>query len=166
MYIFGGYRGTWQPAVFKCSEKQSGHNQIPGYILAPTSPTRTYAYVYTTNSSTRRRVISWRHARPHQVRWRPRCRQTHLHFRDRLWCLRPLFLSFPLLLPLEVVASLTATLPPGLLLLLPWRIRCGSLGSPVKYLASRLLHVAYACVYLRIHAYACVYLRIPAFTCI
>ena len=70
-------------------------------------------------------------------------------------------LVLPLLLPLEVVASLTATLPTGLRFLLPWRVRCGSLASPVKYLAFRLLHVAYACVYLRIHAYACVYLHIP-----
>ena len=95
MYKLSLYRSTWQPAVFKCSEKQSGYNKILAYILAATSPTRTYAYVYTTNSSTRRRVFSWRHVRPHQVRWRPECRLTHRHFRDRLLCLRPLFLSFP-----------------------------------------------------------------------
>ena len=36
----------------RCSEKQSGHNEIPGYMLAVTWHTRTYTYTYayTTNS--------------------------------------------------------------------------------------------------------------------
>ena len=41
---------TWQPAVKRCSEKQSGYNKIPGYILAATWHTRIYTYAYTTNS--------------------------------------------------------------------------------------------------------------------
>ena len=38
---------TWQPAVKRCSKKQSGYNKIPGYILAATWHTRIYKYAYT-----------------------------------------------------------------------------------------------------------------------
>lgn len=52
MYILDGDMRTWQAAVKRCSEKQSGYNKIPGHILAVTWHTRTYTYTYayTTNS--------------------------------------------------------------------------------------------------------------------